>query len=146
MDHTHHPAIAQHQDLVAEGHHDIQILTHKQDAHPILLLLVEDIVNGIGRIDVQTPHRIGSHNHIGPCLDLPAQQHLLDVTAGKAAHRRFRRRGDDPQLLDDMVRVGSSRLPVHKGTFAVPVVFQDHVINNGQRRSQSHSQTILRNK
>ena len=131
--------MAQDHDLVAQGQHHVQVLAHKEDAHPVLLLLVEDVVDGVGGVDVQAPHRVGGDEHVGPRLDLPAQQDLLHVAAGEQAHRSLGGGGDHPQLLNHVLRVRSPQLPVHQGTLAVPVVFQQHVVGDGQGRGQAHA-------
>ena len=40
MNHTHDLSMTEYHDLITQGQHHIQILAYKQNAHPVLLLLV----------------------------------------------------------------------------------------------------------
>ena len=137
--------MAQNHDLVAQCHHYVQILTHKQNTHTVLLLVVEDIVDCIGGIDVQATDRVSGDDDIGASLDLTAQKHLLDIAAGETADRGFRRGRHNFQIPDDLLRVCAAGLPVNKETPGVGVLFQDHIVCNGHGRSQAHTQTVFGN-
>ena len=119
MHDAHHPAMAEHHDLIAQREHDVQILADEQHARPRLLLTVEDVVNEVGRIDVQPAHGIRRDEHVGLRENLAPQKHFLHVAARKPSYRRLGGRRGDVQLLNDALRLGARRLAVDEHPVAV---------------------------
>ena len=58
-------AAAEHQNPVAQLQQHIQVFAHIDDGHTGFFLLVNEIVNGIGGVDVQTPDGVGGEQDGG---------------------------------------------------------------------------------
>ena len=116
---AHELAVAEHHDLIAQREHDVEILADEEDARSRLFLTVEDIVDEIGRVDIQPADGIRRNEHVGLRQDLAAEQHLLHVAARKAPHGRFGGRRNDVQLLDDLFRLRARLFAVDEHTMAV---------------------------
>ena len=103
VDHAGDLTAAEDQDAVAQLQQHVQVLADVDDGDALHLLLRQQVVNGIGGVDVQAAHGVGRHQHGGGLGDLAADQHLLHVAAGHAAHGEGRAGRDDVQLFPDAV-------------------------------------------
>ena len=86
--HARHAAAADDQDAIAQLEQHVEILAHADHRHAAFLLLAEQIVNHVGRVDIQSAHGIGRHQHGGRCGNFTADEHLLHVSARQPAHGR----------------------------------------------------------
>ena len=98
---------AQHQYPVAQLQQHVQVLADKDHGDALFLLLVDQIVDGIGGIDVQPAHRVGRHQHRRGGGYLAPDQNLLHVAAREPAHRDGEPRRGDLQLLSTTRRARS---------------------------------------
>ena len=116
MHDAHQFAVTQHHDLIAQCEHDVEVLTDEQNARSRLFLTIEDVIDEIGRVDVQSADGIRRDEHIGLGKDLAPQENLLDVAARKPTYRRLGRRRNDVKFFDHPFRLGTRRLAVHERT------------------------------
>ena len=142
--HAGNAPVAQHQYPVAQRQQHVQILAHAKHRHAALLLLVQQIVDGVGGIDVQAAHRIGHHQHDGAGGDFAAHQNLLHIAAGQLAHGRGDAGGDDLKFGDDVLRQGLWRAAVRPEEAALLIGTDHHVVHHVHRSHQAHAQAVLR--
>ena len=138
--------VAEHHDLIAEFQHHIEVFPDEKDAHAAFFLLVEGIVDHIRRVDIETADGISRNDHRGIGVDFTAEENFLHIAAGKLAHRRFRARSNDFQIVNDLLRRFSRFFAVHQRPFGVVVVFEHHIIGDAQGSGETHAQTVFGNK
>ena len=138
--------MAEHHDLIAEFQHHIEVFPDKEDAHAALFLLVESIVDHIRGIDIEAADGISRNNHRGIGVDFTAEKNFLHIPAGKLAHRRFRARSHNFQIVDDLLSRFPGFFAVHQRPFGVVVVFEHHIIGNAQGSGKAHTQTVFGDK
>ena len=78
---TGNPAAAENCDPVAQLHQHIEILDHTDHSDALFLLFIQQVVNRLGRINVDSSRRICHHEHLGLLCDLAADKHLLYISA-----------------------------------------------------------------
>ena len=72
--------MAQNHNTVRQLQKHVQILADIHDGHIFLLLFVQQIVNRVGRIDIQPPHGISRNQHRGRRFDFPSKENLLNIS------------------------------------------------------------------
>ena len=138
--------MAEHQNPVAQLQQHVQILADEHHGHALFLLLVEQVIDHIAGVDVQTAHRVGGDQQVRVGFDLAAQQHLLHVAAAHQPHRGLDAGGHDGELLHQLFRQCTGRGTIHKGALAIPVALQQHVVGHAHAGHQTHAQTVLGHK
>ena len=73
--------VAQDHDTVAELEENIQVLADIEDGDAFFLLLRQQVVDGVGSVDIEPAHRIGTHQDGGRAGDLASYQDLLHIAA-----------------------------------------------------------------
>ena len=68
---------------------------------------------------------------------------VVRSAAGQPAHRRLGGGGDDLQIPDYLLGVGPPGFPIHKDALGLAVIFQNHIVRNGQGGGQTHAQPVL---
>ena len=79
------------------------------------------MIDKIGRIDIQAADGVCGHKHGRRRGDLAADQHLLHITAGKAADRGGGIGGNDTEVFDDALGQFPRGLTIEEGGAAAAV-------------------------
>ncbi len=103
----------------------------------------QQAVNRIGGVDVQTPDRVGGHQHRGSAGDLPAHQHLLHIAAGHPADGEIRAGGHHLQVLPDPQGQFVGVLAVEEHAPALFPGAEHHVSRHAHGPDQTHAQPVL---
>ena len=136
---------AKNKDTVGKFQQHVQILAHVDNSHSGRFLLVDQIINGIGRVYIQSPDGVSGEKHRGGGSDLPAHQDLLYVAAGQPPNGSADTRGADIQLIDDGLRESPRGLSVGDHAAARAEGAQHHVVRQIHVAHQAHAEAILRN-
>ena len=121
---------AKHDDAVAQLQQNIQILADINDCYTALFLLIQQVVDRVGGVDVQPAHGVGGHQHNGVRGDFSPDKHLLHIAARQTGDRRVQVGRNDAQLPLDRLGQCKGGLAVHDGRMALAVAFQHHVVGH----------------
>ena len=107
-----------HQNPVAEFQKYIKVLAYINDSDAFLLLLIDQIINGMGRIDIQTSDSISGQKDLGCGSNLAAHQNLLNIAAGELSDRGIDAGCFYTEIFYDLLGQASGILAVSEKAFA----------------------------
>ena len=102
------------------------------------------MIDGIGGVDIQTAHGIGSHQQGGVGSYFAAYQNLLNITAGHTAHRSTQTGSHYLQLFHYLFRHAFGGLTVGKYGMTIAIGTKHHVIGYAHAAHKAHAQTVFR--
>ena len=132
-------------DTVAQLEQNVEVLADEDDRRATLLLLIQQVVDRKGGVDVKSADRIRRHQHLGCGRDLTSDKYLLHITAGQTAHRRLRVRRNDLEIIDDRLRKRTRVVAVQKNARALVVAAEHHVVDDVHISHEAHAETVLGN-
>ena len=103
VDHAGNLTAAQNDNPVAELQQNVEVFADVHDGDALHLLLGEQVVNGVGRVDIESAHRVSRHENGRRLRNFTTDQNLLHVAAGHAAHGEVRAGRHNAELVPDAV-------------------------------------------
>ena len=123
----------------------VELFADEYNGDALLLLLVEQIVNYVRGVYIKTSDRVCGHKDRRRRSEFPADEHLLDVAAGKRSHGGGNRRSHDSELVADTLRELLRRFLVGQRRRAAVIILEQHVIDHAHSADESHAETVFGN-
>ena len=136
---------AEHDDAVAQLEQHVEVLADIDDGDAVHLLLGQQIVDGVGCVDVQAAHGVGRHQHGGGLGDLASDEHLLHVAARHTADGERRAGRHDAELFPDAVGERFGVLAVDEHALALAPGAEHHVARHAHRADKTHAESVFGN-
>lgn len=84
------PAAAKHKHTVAQVDEHVEIFTDIKDGDPLLLLFIEQMINRVARVDIQTANGVSGHQHGTGWLQSRGRRALSARCRRKGGKREWR--------------------------------------------------------